>query len=68
MGSEMCIRDSSSALTKEKFFDRFFDEYLFSFDALSIFTIAVYLVGLCITVPGLVGIIWYEKYGNHRAR
>ena len=46
----------------------YFDELHFSIDALSIFTIIVYLIGLCIIIPGFTGIIWYEKYGNHRNR
>ena len=46
----------------------YFDELLFSLDGLSVFTIITYLIGLCIIVPGFTGIIWYEKYGNHRNR
>ena len=51
-----------------KFSIHYFDEFFFAFNSLSTFTITVYLIGICIIVPGFTGIIWYEKYGNHRSR
>ena len=46
----------------------YFDELVFSADGFSIFTIITFLVGILVIVPGFTGIIWYEKYGNHRNR
>ena len=46
----------------------YFVELLFSADFLSIFTILTFLIGMLVIIPGFIGIIWYEKYGNHRNR
>ena len=46
----------------------YFVELLFSADFLSIFTVLTFLTGMLVIIPGFIGIIWYEKYGNHRNR
>ena len=46
----------------------YFVELLFSADFLSIFTVLTFLTGMMVIIPGFIGIIWYEKYGNHRNR
>ena len=46
----------------------YFQDFLFSVDGWSITTLILFLAGFCIVVPAFGGIIWYEKYGNHRNR
>ena len=60
--------DAMTFQNETKFSAEYFDELLFSLDGLSISTVVLYLMGLCIIIPGFAGIIWYEKYGNHRNR
>ena len=60
--------DAMTNQNETKFSFEYFDELLFSLDGLSISTVILYLMGLCIIIPGFAGIIWYEKYGNHRNR
>ena len=60
--------DAMAYQNETRFSVEYFDELLFSLDGLSISTIILYSMGLCIIIPGFAGIIWYEKYGNHRNR
>ena len=46
----------------------YFVELLFSADFFSTFTVLTFLTGMLVIIPGFIGIIWYEKYGNHRNR
>ena len=41
---------------------------LYDTDTLKIFTVSGFLIGFGLALPSLAGIIWYEKYGNHRYR
>ena len=41
---------------------------LYETDTLKIFTVSGFLIGFTLALPSLIGIIWYEKYGNHRYR
>ena len=41
---------------------------LYDTDTLKIFTVSGFLIGFALALPSLAGIIWYEKYGNHRYR
>ena len=60
--------DAMTDQNETKFSAEYFDELLFSLDGLSISTVILYSMGLFIIIPGFAGIIWYEKYGNHRNR
>ena len=46
----------------------YFEELMFSNNWIAISSLALFFVGILIIVSGFTGIIWYEKYGNHRIR
>ena len=41
---------------------------LYETDTLKIFTVSGFVIGFALVLPFLAGILWYEKYGNHRYR
>ena len=41
---------------------------LYETDIFKIFTVSGFLIGFALVLPLSAGIIWYEKYGNHRFR
>ena len=49
-------------------FQEDFFEDLYSNSLLKYFTIGIYLLGIIVGLISEVGIIWYEKHGNHRYR
>ena len=70
-----CINASLNALdsdhisyTSYESSSDYFQELLISNNGLAIFTLVGFFAGFVFIIPGLAGIIWYEKYGNHRIR
>ena len=46
----------------------YFQGLMFSHNWITLSFLALFFVGILIIVSGFTGIIWYEKYGNHRIR
>ena len=71
----MCVHSSLKNLMHENIsYDPgepshdYFQGLMFSNNWITISSLVLLFAGILIIVSGFMGIIWYEKYGNHRIR